>query len=357
MNLLRSARTRIVVGLAIVLLIAGASCQNGQVDNNQVCKFQCDYTDPAAALSIEDVAQVIGNAIVEANANGIFDMTVVVNDHLNNVLAVYDTDTSTIDYTLITSRESPDAVVTTPYQAGTPGNPTNGDFGGRIGPPATGVAGTALDTALDGIYIPNGYAAISKAGTSNYFSTQGNAFSTRTANTLIQQNFVPGETDRPGGPLFAVQIAQLACSDVNTRQEPLDPVTDLQGPRRLPVGFAADPGGLPLYKDGIPELDTSGPPYPSTTPTGRVGKVVVGAVGIEFNGVYGVDKDATNPTATSSSASPSVRREDSTPTRSGGRIASPSPAGRCVSTTTRGCAAGAGPSTSLRRARWQRPER
>ena len=83
-----------------------------------------------------------------------------------------------------------------------------------------------------------------------------------TASVLIQQNFFPGETDRPGGPLFDVQIAQLVCSDINTRQSVnqitdttvADDPTDLIGPRRLPVGFAGDPGGIPLYKDGVPDL-------------------------------------------------------------------------------------------------------
>ncbi|HPG24270.1 MAG TPA: heme-binding protein [Myxococcota bacterium] len=272
-------------GLVAGGLLAATGCQNGEIDANQVCRFQCDYTDPNAVLTVEDVVQVIANAIVEANANGISDFTISVNDHLNNVLAVFDSDGTTTNYTRITSRASANRTADSPFVAENNGN--SFDFAEDPDIPATGVA-------LDGIYIPNGYAAISKAGTANYFSTQGNAFSTRTANTLIQQNFVPGETDRPGGPLFGVQIAQLVCSDINTRQNvPVvtndvsnptgapDP-TELLGPRRLPVGFAADPGGLPLYKDDIP--DPTNPP--------RTGKVVVGSVGIEFNGVYALDPDA-----------------------------------------------------------------
>src|SRR6056297_240540 len=288
-----SPLTRLLPLLLGLLASALPACQDGEVDNDQVCAFQCDYTfdgdgDPEAAarLTERNVVQVIANAIVEANANGIFDLTVVVNDHLNNVLAVYDTDASTVDYSLITSLGDPNSEVPDLYDA-VPG--TDVDFGAVL-------PSEALNTALDGVFIPAGYAAISKAGTANYFSTQGNAFSSRTASNLIQQNFFPGETDRPGGPLFAVQIAQLACSDINTRQSVSDQTNltvaplenDLIGPRRLPVGFAADPGGLPLYKDGIPELDADG------NRTGRTGKVVVGAVGIEFNGVYGLDKDGTD---------------------------------------------------------------
>ncbi len=294
--------------LALFAAISLSGCQDGQIDTNQVCQFQCDYLfDPpgnpeaAARLTVRDVVQVIANAIAEANANGITDFTISVNDHLNNVLAVYDTDADTINYSRITSQESPGSDFQQLHLTSSAAfPPLSADF--PVAPTTPG-ASRALNTALDGVFIPAGYAAISKAGTANYFSTQGNAFSTRTANTLIQQNFVPGETDRPGGPLFAVQIAQLVCSDINTRQgvnvvgndvsnatgsSPFLAETDLLGPRRLPVGFAADPGGLPLYKDGIPELDEM------LVETGKFGKVVVGSVGIEYNGIYSLDRDATN---------------------------------------------------------------
>lgn len=286
-NAMRASARPATAWLAAITLLA-VGCQSDDTsDAGQVCAFQCDYTDANAVLTVADVVQVLANAITEARANGITDLTISVNDHLNNVLAVYDTDASTVDFSLITSIEDPGSEEEHRFEV-TLGQPTSTNF---IPFPQR----PALKTALDGIFIPSGYAAISKAGTANYFSTQGNAFTTRTANTLIQQNFVPGETDRPGGPLFAVQIAQLVCSDINTRQSvdqindttvPPNP-NDLIGPRRLPVGFAADPGGVPLYKDGIPELENG-------VPTGRTGKVVVGAVGIEFNHVYALDKNATN---------------------------------------------------------------
>lgn len=295
------------LGASLLVAALHLGCPDGSVSNNQVCQFQCDYTQdgtelgyPAEAagvearLTVQDVVQVIANAIHEAEANGIPDITIVVLDHLSNVLAVYDTDAATTNYSLITSVESPNRTANTPFIV--EANAGSADFSGV----ATTAGLTSLQTALDGIFIPAGYAAISKAGTSNYFSTQGNAFTSRTASTLIQQNFFPGETDRPGGPLFAVQIAQLVCSDINTRQSVdqladatvADDPTDLIGPRRLPVGFAADPGGISLYKDNIAELDA--PVFLGGAPTGRVGKVVVGAVGIEFNGIYGLDKDGTD---------------------------------------------------------------
>ena len=316
----RQLRTVIALTASVLVSFALPACQDGEVSRTQVCQFQCDYqqrgTEPGypaatvgveARLTIQDVVQVIANAIFEAEANGIPDITIVVLDHLSNVLAVYDTDAATTNYSLITSVESPNRTANTPFIVENNGGSAN------FTAIATNAGLTSLQTALDGIFIPAGYAAISKAGTSNYFSTQGNAFTSRTASTLIQQNFFPGETDRPGGPLFAVQIAQLACSDINTRQnvdstvnsapvtriceapgdagcpDPSLPVPgDQIGPRRLPVGFAADPGGISLYKDNIAELNPAG------LPTGLTGKVVVGAVGIEYNGIYSVDKDATN---------------------------------------------------------------
>ena len=89
--------------------------------------------------------------------------------------AVYDTDDSTTNYSLITSVESPDRTANTPFIVEDNGN--SADFAAA----ANGLA--SLETALDGVFIPAGYAAISKAGTSNYFSTQGNAFTSRTAGT------------------------------------------------------------------------------------------------------------------------------------------------------------------------------
>ena len=62
--------------------------------------------------------------------------------------------------------------------------------------------------------VPASLAAISKAGTASVFSTQGNAFTTRTASFIIQEHFPPGVSFQPGGPLFGVQFSQLPCSDI-----------------------------------------------------------------------------------------------------------------------------------------------
>jgi len=107
-------------------------------------------------------------------------------------------------------------------------------------------------------------AAISKAGTAAFFSTRGNAFSTRTAGFIIQQHFPPGVSNTASGPLFGVQFSQLLCSDI----------TGID--RGLPLGLSADPGGLPLYKE----------------------REAVGGVGVEGNGAYTLDFDPSDKDVT-----------------------------------------------------------
>lgn len=125
------------------------------------------------------------------------------------------------------------------------------------GAPATTTirsVGTA-GRGLEGMIVPSSIAAISKAGTGSLFSTTGNAFTTRTAGFIIQEHFPPDIDFRSGGPLYGVQFSSLPCSDIKKPG--------------LPLGLSADPGGLPIYKDGI----------------------AIGGVGIEGDGVYTVDRD------------------------------------------------------------------
>jgi uncharacterized protein GlcG (DUF336 family) len=112
-----------------------------------------------------------------------------------------------------------------------------------------------LGRGLEGTVAPASLAAISKAGTGSLFSTTGNAFTTRTAGFIIQEHLPPGIDFRSGGPLYGVQFSSLPCSDI---KKPA-----------LPLGLSADPGGLPIYKDGL----------------------AVGGVGIEGDGIYTVDRD------------------------------------------------------------------
>ena len=57
--------------------------------------------------------------------------------------------------------------------------------------------------------------ADSKAGTGVFLSSNQQAFSSRTAGFIIQQNFPPRVLNRPPGPLVGVGFSNLAFSDVN----------------------------------------------------------------------------------------------------------------------------------------------
>jgi len=128
----------------------------------------------------------------------------------------------------------------------------------------TVASGRGVTGGLEGQTVPSTLAAIAKAITGAYLSSWGNAFSSRTASQIVQQNFNPGVANSPSGPLYGVQFSQLSCSDVNTNA-----AQGTVGPKRSPLGLSADPGGLPLYKNGA----------------------LVGGVGVIADGVYGVDLD------------------------------------------------------------------
>jgi uncharacterized protein GlcG (DUF336 family) len=115
-----------------------------------------------------------------------------------------------------------------------------------------------LGRGLEGGVVPAAEAATAKAATAAFFSTTGNAFSTRTAGFIIQEHFPPGISFRAGGPLYGVQFSSLPCSDIKKPSARL--------------GLSADPGGLPIYKNGLP----------------------AGGIGIEGDGLYTVDRDPTD---------------------------------------------------------------
>src|ERR687885_168912 len=178
-------------------------------------------TNPITAgnLTVDEVQTVIAQAVSAAAALS-RAMSVAVTDREGNVLGVF-------------------------QMTGAPAT-THITGGGRVG------------QGLEGLDVPATLAAVSKAGTASLFSTQGNAFTTRTAGFIVQEHFPPGVAFQPGGPLFGVQFSQLPCSDIKMPA--------------LPLGLSADPGSAPLYKNGV----------------------AVGGVGIEGDGLYTLDKDPTD---------------------------------------------------------------
>jgi uncharacterized protein GlcG (DUF336 family) len=215
-------RRSLALPLLAALALAGCEDRGG------------DGVTPAALdsvfLSVADVEQILAQGVAEATARGL-PATLAVTDRVGNVLAVY---------------RMPGAAATVDV-----------------------VSGLGVTGGLDELYatIPDTSAAISKALTGAYLSSSGNAFSTRTASQIVQLNFNPREANQPSGPLFGVQFSQLPCSDLVRRTTDGD-----VGPKHAPLGLAADPGGLPLYKNGV----------------------VVGGIGVMADGVYGLDLDIGN---------------------------------------------------------------
>ncbi len=196
------------------------------------------YVAPGSqSLSVSDVQTVIAQAVGEANAQGKPAVIAVV-DRVGNVLAVY-------------------TMAGAPATAAIPSAPN-----------------PANNTDLEGLIVPAAGAAIAKAVTGAYLSSGGNAFSTRTANEIVQPNFPPGQTDLDPGPLFGVQISQLPCSDLSSRYLPGGGASAMIGPKRSPLGLAADFGGFPLYKNSV----------------------LVGGVGVIADGVYGFDANFSDTT-------------------------------------------------------------
>ncbi|HEY0435701.1 MAG TPA: hypothetical protein VGC92_03625, partial [Phenylobacterium sp.] len=191
------------------------------------------YAVPGAeALTSADVQRVLAQGVAEARARNAPAVLAVV-DRVGNVLTVY---------TMTGAR--PTALI-------------------RPGP------GGNLD--IQGATVPATAAAIAKAITGAYLSSGAHAFSTRTASMIVQENFPPGPQSAglESGPLFGVQFSQLPCSDVAARFSAGGGAGAAIGPKRSPLGLSADPGGFPLYKNGV----------------------LVGAVGVMADGDYGYDKN------------------------------------------------------------------
>jgi uncharacterized protein GlcG (DUF336 family) len=104
--------------------------------------------------------------------------------------------------------------------------------------------------------------AISGAGTAAYFESDQDAFTTRTAEFIIQPHFPPGLTNTPGGPLFGVQFSNRVASD-DSAGNPELPLLTSDGnvigrdASSAPVGegitgltVSGGAGAAPLFKGG-----------------------------------------------------------------------------------------------------------
>jgi uncharacterized protein GlcG (DUF336 family) len=225
---LKTRRALLCGWLGSVFLLCACSGGGAGGSAGQVSTGNCSFSisSEPQALSAADAEQIIAQGVQAATTLGA-RATLSVVDRSGNVLVVY-------------------------KMAGAADTVT---IGTTVGKPAQGLEG------LNGI-ISSELAAVSKAITGAYLSSSGNAFSTRTASYLVQNHFPPGILQTAGGPLFGAQFSQLPCGDLVTRG-----TTASNGPKRSPLGLAADPGGFPLYKNGQ----------------------VVGGIGVIADGNYGLD--------------------------------------------------------------------
>lgn len=171
--------------------------------------------DAAVALTELDVQQILEQMIARATQLGV-NATLAVTDREGNILA-------TVRMT----------------------------DGSLTADPGTSTISGGGSGGLEGVTVASSITAVTKAGTASFLSTTGNAFTTRTAGQIIQPNFPPGVRFQDSGPLFGVQFSSLPTSDIN----------------RLPLGLSADPGGVPIYRNGQ----------------------LLGGVGVELDGVYTFD--------------------------------------------------------------------
>jgi uncharacterized protein GlcG (DUF336 family) len=233
---------RRVVGALVACAFLLSSCGGGgggagsptatDTSTGTTSPTAANFTPPAQeALTTTDVGKIVAQAVGEAAARG-KPSVIAVSDRVGNILAVYNMNGA-------------------PATAKIPTPPS----------------GTNLD--VQGATIPAAGGAIAKAVTAAYLSSGGNAFTTRTASQIVQQHFPPAPTTvgLESGPLFGVQFSQLPCSDLSARYIAAGGSAALIGPKRSPLGLSADPGGIPLYKNGV----------------------IVGGIGVMGDGVYGLD--------------------------------------------------------------------
>jgi uncharacterized protein GlcG (DUF336 family) len=112
--------------------------------------------------------------------------------------------------------------------------------------------------------------AVATAGAAAFLSSNEHAFTTRTAGFIIQQHFPPAVANRPNGPLVGVNFSSMAFSDTNKYKAPapdnsfpsppvpgvndLASATPADAFRSIPftaLALSGNPGGVPLFKNGI----------------------------------------------------------------------------------------------------------
>lgn len=266
----------VFVRLVLMPLFVGFVLGATRVEATPVSNCTGKCANANTYLTADMVNRIISQAYNEAKAQGIKAVTIAVVDRVGNVLGVFE---NTGALNQAASQGLPSSVgglVTINsgrFNLSRPGfvslqtaldlfsgSPlTQTGVGGKVPGVRNGVG-----AGLENVQVPSSVAAISKAITGAYLSSEGNAFSSFTAAQIIQEHFNPGVTNQPAGPLFGVQFSQLPCGDFVTQGATLG-----VGPHRSPLGFSGQRGGLPLYLNG--------------TPVGGIGVIATSQYAIELN--------------------------------------------------------------------------
>ena len=224
-----------IVALGITFILAPTAAKAETVECGA-------HSPPLTCLTAEDVQQIISAGVQEA-AQRETSATIVVTDRVGNVLAVFRIFEAKTRLRITTSTGIPPGNglerIAEVLLLATP----------KLNVDLTDTPGTELG-------------AMAKALTAAYLSSSGNAFSTRNLDALIQPN--------SGVDWFGALASQLPCSDLMVRFATNAAVTGFvdatAGPKRSPLGLAAEPGGLALYKNGSVVggvgVEAIGPPPP-----------------------------------------------------------------------------------------------
>jgi uncharacterized protein (TIGR03437 family) len=245
LSLVANTRSSATASSGATTQAAGASQSTSTTATSNDVQFNAQgvATPGPGILAAADVQVIIAQAVAKAQQMGVA-ATIAATDTEGNVVGIFKMNGATSSV-LLGSTNLVTGKPTTLFQNGNMADPDGLE---QVRLPLANGLGLLSDGAA--------LAAISKAGTAAFFSTQGSAISTRTASFIVQENFPPRITSQPNGPLFGVQFSQLPCSDVR------NPTARMLG--NLPFGLSADPGGFPIYKNGV----------------------AVGGLGIEADGLY-----------------------------------------------------------------------
>lgn len=92
------------------------------------------------------------------------------------------------------------------------------------------------------------FGAIVRARTAAMFSTTANAFTSLTACWITREHYPPSSSNTAGGPLYGVVFSQVGGSDI----QPNNGTNYVLAPGNNQPGLTGAPGGVPIYKNGIP---------------------------------------------------------------------------------------------------------